>query len=285
MDHSCSYPLRSPYISTLCVADGLGILDSIAAIAKSVHREEMARDSAVLHASVLEPREVNHEQDEGKSNIDSEPTSAEHKNSASCTSVANNVEKDLIPQVNKTTCEDPENKEEAKNEAVSCTSVAEVSTASEQSTSNVHTTSDYYQSESDSDSYSSGTDSEFEDERSTDDDLDEQVPRNSVSEEGMGAPEENTTEKTSSDDCIQDKDVQEASSKTSTFHIKSKLLNLLSSKNVKSRQKKKRNRHQRLEGHKNSQPKFSKRKRDKQLLLYGMGAGSFSTAMESYMNS
>lgn len=283
MDHSCSYPLRSPYISTLCVADGLGILDSIATIAKSVHREEMARDSAVLHASVLEPREVNHEQDEGKSNGDSKPTSAEHKNSASCTSVANNVEKDLIPQVNKTTCEDSENKEEAKNEAVSCTSVAEVSTASEQSTSNVHTTSDYYQSESDSDSYSSGTDSEFEDERSTDDDLDEQVPRNSLSEEGMGAPEENTTEETSNDDCIQDKDVQEASSKT--FHVKSKLLNLFISKNVKSRQKKKRNKRQRLEGHKNSQPKFSKRKRDKQLLLYGMGAGSFSTAMESYMNS
>lgn len=283
MDHSCSYPLRSPYVSTLCVADGLGILDSIAAIGKSVHREEMARDSAVTHASVLEPREVNHEQDEGKSNGDSKPTSAEHKNSASCTSVANNVEKDLIPQVNKTTCEDPENKEEAKNEAVSCTSVPEVSTASKQPTSNVHTTSDYYQSESDSDSYSSGTDSEFEDERSTDDDLDEQVPRNSVSEEGMGAPEENTTEKTSSDDCIQDKDVQEASSKTS--HVKSKLLNLFISKNVKSRQKKKRNKRQRLEGHKNSQPKFSKRKRDKQLLLYGMGAGSFSTAMESYMNS
>lgn len=282
MDHSCSYPLRSPYISTLCITDALGILDSIAAIAKSVHREEMSRDSAVPHASVLEPREVNHEDEDGKSNGDSEPTSTEHENPASCTSVTNDVEKDLIPQVNKTTCS--ENDEVSSNEVVTCTTVAEVSTASKQSTSNAHTAFDYHQSESDqgSDSYASETDSE--DERSTDDDLDEQVPRNSSVSEGMGASE-NVTEKTSSGDCIQDRDKQDEASKT--FHVKSKLLNLLRSKNGKSRQKKKRNRRQRLEGrdhYNKSQPKYSKQKRDKQL-LYGMGAGSFSTAMESYMNS
>lgn len=283
MDDSCSYPLRSPYISTLCITDALGILDSIAAIAKSVYKEEMSRDSAVPHASVLEPREVNHEQDEGKSNCDSEPTSTEHENPASCISVTNNVEKDLTPQVNKTTCSE---NEVSRNEVVTCTAVTEVSTASKQSTSNAHTTFDYYQSESDQDidSYASETDSE--DERSTGDDLDEQVPRNSVSEEEMRASEETTTEKTSSGDSIQDRDKQDEASKT--FHVKSKLLNLLSSKNGKSRQKKKRNRHRRLEGRDHSgksQPKYSKRKRDKQLFLYGMGAGSFSTTIESYVNS
>lgn len=284
MDHSCSYPLRSPYISTLCITDALGILDSITAIAKSVHREEMAGDSAVPHASVLEPREMNHEEDDGKSNGDSEPTSAEHENPSSCTSVTSNVEKDLTPQVNKTTCS--ENDEVSRNEVVTHTAVTEVSTASKQSTSNAHATLDYHQSESDqdSDSYASETDSE--DERSTGDDLDEQAPRNSVNEEGMRTSEENTTEKTSNGDSIADRDKQDEASKT--FHVKSKLLNLLSSKNGKSRQKKKRNRRQRLEGrdrYDKLQPKYSKRKRDKQLLLYGMGAGSFSTAMESYTNS
>lgn len=288
MDHSCTYPLRSPYISTLCVADALGILDSIAAIAKSVHREQRSRNSAVPQESVLEPREENHEEDEDKSIGDSKHTTTEQENPVSSTSATNNVEKDLIPHVNKPTCEDPEDEEVAKNEVVT---EAEVSTASEASTSglNVYTTFDYHLTESeqdqDSDSYASGTESE--DERSTDDDLlDEQVPRNGVSEEGMGAPEENGTKKPSGHDSAEDRDKQVEASKT--LHVKSKLRNLLTSKNGQSRQKKKRNRRQKLKGrdhHKNSQPKHSKQKRDKQLLLYGMGAGSFSTAMESYMNS
>lgn len=274
VDHSHSYPLREPYITTLCVADALGILDSIAAIAKSVHRQQKSRDPAVAHVSVLETREV--DQDEDRSKDDSKNTSTVDEDPAT---VTNTVEKELMPQPEKNTCEDSENAEMTKNKGDTCTLAPEASGKS----ASAHI--DHHQNASDQSSDNSASGFESEDERSEDDDhLDSSSthqPSSSSVSEGRGT-QEDATEKISDSGCRHQQD--EASK---TFHVKSKLLNLVS-KNGKSRQKKRRNRHQRLEikdRRKSSQlPKPSKRKRDSQL-LYGMGAGSFSTVREHYMNS
>jgi hypothetical protein len=66
VDDSCSHCLRTPYVSSLCIADALNILNSITAIARRVHREHESSDSAI-------PREVPSDPDDQEKMFEGDP--------------------------------------------------------------------------------------------------------------------------------------------------------------------------------------------------------------------
>ena len=61
MDGSCLHKLREPFVGTLCIADALNVLDSIAAIASNIHRKQDPSGTTLPQACTPEPRELQSE--------------------------------------------------------------------------------------------------------------------------------------------------------------------------------------------------------------------------------
>lgn len=263
-------------MSTQCIADALNILDSIAAIARSLHREQNSSES------LPKPKEVQDDQDAERSEGKSTSDSTGH---ADCTSATDTVESKSALLLTKTTQEKSENVGMMKGVHVTAT-LAEAS--SSRLTAFDTVTSEQLSAQISSDESSdtcsdSGTESEGpSDDRSTDvqgsskEQL-RQLP-SSAGKEAVVTQEETATGKLSPSGNGSKHEAPMSSC------VKSKLLSF-TSRHKQRRRNRRRVEHKGQHRDSHAQPYATPSKPGKRkLLLYGMGAGSFSV-MESYMNS
>ena len=265
-------------MSSLCIADALNILNSIAAIAKSVHRERVSSDFAVPHMSTSLPREVPCDQDEVKDSI---------KDRTVGSSPAANTADDITVTAH----------EGPQNESMPLASQLEAVSKSSGLPSPVtsHTTHEELSVQISSDESDSGTESDdlpgsdkLAEDGTPDSGRVAQSPSSCAGKEATVNSElgETGTILSSKEDGEYGREVHGGVSMFS--HVKGKYF---SGKNGESKQKKgrknkgnwQRTEHRDLSSRQSSSSKLSRRK-SRPLLLYGMGAGSFNV-VESYMNT
>ena len=263
-------------MSSLCIADALNILNSIGAIAKSVHRERVSSDSAVPHMSTSLPTEVPYDPDEVKESI---------KDRTVGSSPAANTAEDITA----TAHEGPQN-EESMSLASQLEAVPKSSGPPSPVTS--HTTREELSVQISSDERDSETESDDPPGSDEDGTLDSghvaQSPRSCAGKEATVNSELGETGTVSSSKEDEEHGCEVRGGVSMFSHVKGKFFN---SKNGESKPKKGRKKkdnwqkteHRDLSSRQSSSSKPSRRK-SKPLLLYGMGAGSFNV-VESYMNS
>ena len=266
-------------MSSLCIADALNILNSIVAIAKSVHREDICCDSAAPYMSTSIPGEVS---DEGKDSIKDRTRGS--------SSVAKTAE-----DVTATAHEGPQSDDKELMSLAPQLEAASISKGSSGPPSPVtHPTCEEFFaqiSSDESDSKTESDDSPGSDELAEDGKPDSgHVTQSSSSCAGKGATVssdlgETGTVSSSKEDGDDRFEVRDG---VSTFsHVKSKFFSGRNGESKPKKGQKKGNRqrteHRPLSSRQRSSSQPSRRK-SKPLLLYGMGAGSFNV-VESYMNT
>ena len=257
MDDSCSHRLRAPFVSSLCIADALGILDSIAAIAKKHHA---ARDSAkVPYMSVPAPREA-------RSDFNTESAGAGDSICSRKTCTKASASANL--HVNYSKAATFSAGQNSFEQCVACISLDQNS----ESSSSTESECDWTRNDGKGDFCRS---SDWPDPS-----WDKTVPEKNTS----GVSEAGHV----SLNVRKDSELRKQESPKSS-HVKDKPVDITSSVRTHGKSRKRGNHHHRVKSrdrHTDSQAhslKHETRKHRHGLLLYGMGAGS-TTVLESYMN-
>ena len=262
-------------MSTLCIADALNILDSIAAIAKTMHKVQSLGDSAMPYVSIPKPRELHRSREESERDVTSSGAA------------------DIDPAGDEFL---PGRDELHSTEGVAtATLTVEQASPSELPESEAHETieqnsaqipSDHSSSDDETDSNDSSDDGSTENDIVDDSREHSEQPLGSTctaaerTELTRPQEEDNATGKVPSSESGRD-DSESVNTSMST-RVKSKLVGFLGGKNSERRQRRRRRRREKRERESGRRaaragPRESQtdKRRAKQLLLYGMGAGSF----------
>ena len=265
-------------MSTLCIADALNILDSIAAIAKTMHRAQTLGDSAMPYVSIPKPRELHRSREESERNVPSSGAA------------------DIDPAGDEFL---PGRDELHSTEGVATATHSEVTvepdTPSELLESEAHETLkqnsariplDHSSSDDETDSDDSSDDGSTENDIVDDSREHSEQPLGSTctaaerTELTRPQEEDNATGKVPSSES--GRGDSESPNTSMSSRVKSKLVGFTGGKNSERRQRRRRRRREKRERESGRRaaragPRKSQtdKRRAKQLLLYGMGAGSF----------